>query len=736
MVISSVRLWILISTIVLLSSCGGGSDPAPPNNFSASAIKVETPDPRIAYPLKATISLQADQPMSDVPVSLFAVEKLDDPNAEARQIPLGSVVLAQVNAGTQDYDLEVIVPASVEFAGPYYLSAFVDPANIISESNEDDNSTATEMMLADSGGPNIILTDFALDRTALIINTDDYIAPTASGVYNADAGGTITFGADGLALGESVDIEAFAILRIKRSDNGTSLDMPLYLWNTATGRYTNAYGIDPATSNTVDVEWLPMGQFTPLLAETAGVDAALDDVRRDSEHMEFYFPGKLGSELEQALRYPPQPCTVPPCVANDTQPTVPPPDLTATAISELKNFLNGLPFSGVPGDESAGMAVLDFDICVKIRPTDPMVNDSSVTDNDICPPIKIFLPPLPGQPPVYDDVIVGYPKVFPTPFGPLASSDGFATRNSNPYFAFNIDFGAGASADDRGVIGYVSADLPVQIFGNNFNFMGITVRAQLVPDYVNKPASEKSGFTEEIRFLNQVIDIMPPITPVVSFDFLAPDLLIPDTISKSKEGPKVETTFFVGPVPMVAGATTAINYGFDYGVGYASDAPPVRGGNAVVSFGASIGPFVNLEAGLYVGVGIKGISAGVEGVLTLVDGRLVYFIGTDIEVIDDGFTSGNVEFIITPEQTLSLIFTGPQGALNLFVKYPTFTKATCTAGVVKYRCIRYNEVKRILNLYTTPALFQLEKNFERIERQLFQLDVLRVNGFPTAYYIP
>ena len=53
--------------------------------------------------------------------------------------------------------------------------------------------------------------------------------------------------------------------------------------------------------------------------------------------MDFYFPGKLGYELEQMLRYPPQPCTGT-CSNSVPLPTVPPPDLTADAIDDLKNF--------------------------------------------------------------------------------------------------------------------------------------------------------------------------------------------------------------------------------------------------------------------------------------------------------------------------------------------------------------------------------------------------------------
>ena len=352
MVVTRARLWILVSTALLLSSCGGGGSPAPPNNFTVEAVKVVTSDPRIGHPLTVSVQVKADQPANNVGVSLFAIDNTSDPNVEVRQIPLGTEFIEDLPAGSSNHELNMTIPSSVEFAGPYHIAAVVDPVDQVVELDEEDNTSTTEVDLGATNAPNILLADVALDRAALIINTDEYLNQVGAGnVYNADAGGTITVGADGIDVGETVDIEAFASLRIIRTDNGTSHDVPLYLWNSAKQRYINAYGIDPDTGVQGEVEWLPMGTFTPLLAEIIGDEAELDDVTRNSEHMDFYFPGKLGFELEQALRYPPQPCTGN-CTNSDPLPTVPPPDLTAAAIDELKAFLSGLPFSGVRGRPS------------------------------------------------------------------------------------------------------------------------------------------------------------------------------------------------------------------------------------------------------------------------------------------------------------------------------------------------------------------------------------------------
>jgi hypothetical protein len=352
-----------------------------------------------------------------------------------------------------------------------------------------------------------------------------------------------------------------------------------------------------------------------------------------------------------------------------------------------------------------------------------MVSDSIAADNEVCPALDIFLPPLPPGTPSYN--IGSYTPVYNKPSEPLTSGDGFATRNNNKHFAFNLDFGAGATADNRGYIEEVTAGIPVRLLGNDFDFLRITARAQLVPDYYGKPASEQSGFSFEITFLNQVIDVLPPTTGSVSITL----------VQYSKEKEK-EQQFFVGPVPMIAGASIGGSFGIDYTFGYGGDDPGLFGPPTypVISVGTSIGPFANLEAGMFAGVGTKVFSVGVEGVVTLLEEKIVYFIGTEIEVVDDGSESQNVEFIITQLQKLSNIFTGPVGKLNLFAKYTVPKVATCKWKFIKVKCIKLGTIKATKNIYTTPALFRREDIL--FEDPFAELDVVIANGQPPAYFIP
>jgi hypothetical protein len=713
------KIYLLIaSSSILLVACGGGGGsgggnlPSVSRNLSASDLVVETADPQIGYPMKLSVTIASDQAIDNVSVSLFAIDKSDDPAMEVRQIPLGTETIAKMDAGAKSYEFEVSIPSSVEFPGPYFIAAMVDPVEEVAETNEDDNTASVETRLYE-GQPNILLTELALDRTALLINTDTYqqqVPGTAGNVHNADAGGTITVGANGLRPDETIDIEAFAKLRIMRSDNGTSYDVPLYLWDSDAGRYTNAYGVDPATGADLGVaEWLPLGKFMPQLVETNGEDVTLNDVKRDSAHINFYFPGKLGSELERAMRYANQPQTT-------ALPTFPPPDLTIQDIAALRDFLLNLPSSGIAGDESEAMAVTDFAVCVDIRPADPSIIDNSSEDNERCSPIAITLPPIDSQPP--SPVMGGYQPYFTNPSNPLRTDEGFATKGGGAVFSYGLDFGASATADYRGYREELHAGVPTTILGSKIDFMSVTVIALMVPDYAGKPATETSGYKVELRFLNQVlnsVDLPPGSPPAVSISY-----------SKEAPAPALEQQFFVGPIPLIAGASVAGNLGVEYEFLFTS--------GSTYTYGNQVSPFTNIEATLYAGVGNKLYSAGVEGVLTLLDERLELFSGTEIDVLDLGYQSGVAEFLITQGQKITNVFTGPRGALNLYAKYTVPKVVTCNWGFIKGKCIKNRTIKATKNVWRSPALFTLDDIL--YDKKDVQFDVVAMDGQQPMYFVP
>ncbi len=719
-----VRLPTLLITLAMfsLAGCGGGGGGdgsssgarALPINLTAKSLQVMTPDPRIAYPLKVSAMIAADNPATDVSVSVFAIDKTDDPAAEARQIPLGTQTISKVDVGTHSYELDVNVPSSVETPGQYYIAAVVDPVDEVGETDENDNTTEAETTISGPGSPNILIKDMELDRSSLLIDTAAFKAPTPGDVYNADAGGTITVGADGLGVNDTINIEAFAKLRLMRSDTGTSYDVPLYLWDTDAGRYTNAYGVDPTgtTPGSIPQEWLPLGEFTPQLVQRSGDEADLDDVERNSAHINFYFPGRLGSELETQMRYQ---HTLQSTYSTD--PITPPPDLTAQSIEALRSFLKNLP-PNTPGDEGPAMAIMSFAVCVDIRSADPSIVDRDAADNENCSPLTITLPPVATTTPPPD--LGGYTPQAPytVPSGPLTSGDGYGTKGGGFAFMFGpYDFAATATADNRGYIESVQGGIPITIFGKVFDFMSATVRAQLVPDYNGKPADAETGFTLELRFLNTLLDSFhtgPASSPQVKLVY-----------AKEAPDPPKETQLFVGPVPVIAGASVGGEIGIEYEFNF--DEAPLKLGNTV-------SPLASIEATLYAGVGTPLFSAGVEGVLTLLEEKLEFFVGTTIDVLHDGFSVDPAEFAIIQSETLTNLFTGPQGALNLYAKYSVPVIATCKWGFVKVPCPKIKILKATYNIWRSPALFKLDDVL--LDNPSLQFDVVVLHDGTPHYFVP
>lgn len=702
---------------------GGGTSappPAPPitKNLTATALQVLTSGPRIAYPLTVSVSISASEATDDVSVSLFAIQDSSDPNADIRQLPLGTQTIARVEPGARSYEVATTIPSSVEYPGRYVIAAVVDPVEEIAESNEDDNTAAVEATLAAEGGPNILLKEVALDRTVVQLNTAAYaqqVPGTPGNVHNPDAGGMVVVGADGLAVDETIDLEGFATLRLSRTDTGASHDVPLYLWSSAASRYTNAYGVTPSGVVLPAAEWLPLGEFTPQLVESSAVEDALDDLHRDSVQQNFYFPGKLGEELENGMRYP----TPAGGVQTQSLPTVPPPDLTIQAISALRAFLRGLPSNGTQGDPTAALAVMRFAICFEVRPADRAIVDRTLDDNKICTPVSILLPPQSVTPPPPPPP-PGFTPRFRTASSPFFTSDGFATRGGNSTFGFGIDFGASASADHRGYIEELHGGVPVTVFGSSFDFLKVMLRAQLVPDYITRPVTDSSGYRLELWFTGNLLHSVN--TGAIS----GPEV----GISYAKEIAK-DAQLFIGPVPVVVGAGIAGEIGIEYEFVFTADA--VAGDYA---FGNSVGPYANLEGSLSVGVGTKVFSVGVEGVLTLIEDQIVLFGGAEIELIRNGQPGGAVEFVITRGLKLSNELTGPRGAFNLYAKYTVPVLKECEWGPIKglAKCPGVKTIKATKNIWSSPSLFHLEDVI--FEDNNVELDVVLVPNRNPAYYVP
>jgi hypothetical protein len=332
----------------------------------------------------------------------------------------------------------------------------------------------------------------------------------------------------------------------------------------------------------------------------------------------------------------------------------------------------------------------------------------------MCTPLSILLPPLATTPPAPSPT-PGFTPRFSKPSDPYLADDGFATKSGST-FGFGVDFGASVSASSRGYIEELHGAVPITVFGSQFEFMKVVFRAQLVPDYVGKPATDQSGYALELWFTGNLLEtVNAPALGGYS-----------QSISYSKSVDK-EQFLFVGPVPVVVGVGVGGEIGIEYEYVFTSAAPDHV-------FGNSIGPYASLEASAHAGVGTPLFSAGVEGVLTLVKDKFAVFGGAEIELVRNGTPNGAVEFVITRGVKISNEIAAGDGALNLYAKYTVPGLKDCNWGPIKGKCpgaVSYKATKKLWG-FKSP----LRREDVVYEDNDIELDVVLIPNRRAEYYVP
>lgn len=606
------------------------------NNLIAESLEIETGFPRIGYPLEFTVTIEAVEATENVSIALFAIDKDRD---DVRQLVLDTSTLDLVVAGTNSYLFEVEVPTSLQTAGEYYIGALVDAADVIGETSETDNETATVVTLAPAQAPNLVVESLEADRSAILLDRESYNfdEQAEQGVVNSDAGGTVSWRVNGAVA--PIDVEAFATLRLDRSDNGAVREVPLYLWNSVEQRYMNAYAVDPESGGSSPEEWLPIGPVGQSVTEGADNSGPVTLSEFDARfaHLDFYFPGGLASELEIALRNIP--------IAFDSGPTIPPPDLTASEINALRGYLRG-----------ASQQNLSSELCVDVRPINPAVVEDETEDNRACTPLALVLPPPGGG----------------TSDEPLLFESGFSTRWGGKFFGFGLDFSTSASADNRGVILDGLGAAPMTVFGLDIEFFGVEGRAQVLPisEKDNPPPGQEPGFFLEVRHL----------TRTLAFITVPDGAVGPLQLFFTKEFAGKEKVVAVGPVPVKLKAGLTGNIGAEYSI--------IFGDEAANGIALEMAPFVNVKAGASAAVTVGVADVGVEGALTLVEEKFKIRSGASINVLDD-----LSEIVYVPRMQLINELIGAKGALSVFVKVSVPTVKECSWGIIKGVCPGLKTVK-------------------------------------------
>ena len=629
-----VYFFYLFHLVFVLSACGGGgSNPSATNNLVLQAIQVTDGNPKIGHPMTVSVSIEAIEATESVSVALFAIDK---DSINARQLPLGESTIDMVAAGSGLYDLVFDIPATVEFPGEYHIAAIIDPLNAISEKDNEDNEIGTVATLSAPVSPNIFIKTMDADRSVILLDraSYNYESPTLDDVVNSDAGGTVSFGVEGSDT--PIEVETFAVMRLTRSDTGATHEVPLYLWNSILERYMNAYGVDPVTGSTGNVEWLSIGQVMPQLIEGTG-NVIYNDTDLVSSHLDFYFPGQLTKEIETVLR-----------ADGDTVfypfATTPPPDLSISDISSLRSYL-----ALVREDE------LSSELCVTIRPTTSSgVTDNIPADNEACSSLAFLIPPLPEPPP--EPVPPAYTPIWSTPTDAYNTGSFFKTGWDSENFGYSLLFGAFADADEYGLKVHGFAELPITVFGNTFEVYRSDIIARVVPDVVYTPQTADGGYYLTIYGLGQLVNsiTLPYGTyPLVKYSY-------------SKEKTKQKTFFIYGIAVTVSGGAMG-EIGVEVELEMTQQALQL-----------SAGPFAQLDAVAEANANLFLAEVGATAEMTLVKEEIKIAMGSTIEVHNNGLVGGVSEVSYRPGLTLKNILTGADGKVSAYVGvfYPTMVRCS------------------------------------------------------------
>lgn len=673
----------------LLNSSGAS------NNFKAVSLESETVTPTIGYPLRLSITIDADEDDSNLPVTFYA---FDPDNPDADPVALGASVIEVVEQGMGSYEAEITVPVDVANPQSYFIGASVDPLDAFTETDEEDNQTSVELIISLAQVPNLFIDYMEPDVEAIVLDRDnwDYEAQIAStGQIQSDAGGNVRWGGQGLT--QMTEAEAYAVLRLKRSDKAPSdvLDIPLYLWDSEEQRYANAYGLDPDTgiSNGI-AEWLPIGSTGRVTSEFA------TEPELKSAHLDFYFPGRLGSELEIVLRNLP--------TFNSPGPIIPPPDLPAQYIQLLRGYVAG-----------ASLNQVSSDLCVSIRPVDSSISEFTADDNEACSALALVLPPSTEPPPPPPPIVV--PPIYDVLTDPLYKSEHYPLGWPGSFFGVSLDLNTSTSVDENGIVVTGLAEVPVTLFGLRLQFVGIESRAQMIPNsqgYAEPSETPNTGSQISIMSLDQVLfssDDPPESTGQISLSY---SVDIPS--DNPPQPPKYCCN--VGPVPINYDAGVTGNVGVSGEIVFDS-------GGTSESFVYNTTFSESAEASMQAFANLAVARLGVEGVLNLLSLSFPIDNRSEINILDERHVDGTSEVEVINQYQVRGELAGPEGSINVFVEVGAGRK--CQWGIFSFIC------KVLPNLKYSKSLVSWAP-FKRLEFILADdtdvIDVVTDPGGRPAYY--
>jgi hypothetical protein len=280
------------------------------------------------------------------------------------------------------------------------------------------------------------------------------------------------------------------------------------------------------------------------------------------------------------------------------------------------------------------------------------------------------------------------------------------------YFGFDLDFHARATADDRGLIVSGGGSIPVQVFGVTGEFMGIDARAQVLPAYNGAPTDQTPGFEIELRFAGVTVFQEQQDEPSFSLGCDGVDEVC--KFSKELAGGQKSFNKFLYPVTVTGKLTGNI------GVDYALTITPT-------SLTLDCEPYANLEASAEVNISFGLFGIGVIGTMTLVEERFKIQNAAQLQIVNDGFSGGEIDIALVPSLTVINELTGAQGYLTAYFEYSE--PAWCSGDWWNpgYPCLRTVRVSADLVRWN---------GFKREDSLLDRSKLIRLVtiGGQTAYY--
>jgi len=265
---------------LFLAGCGGGSGSDSTSsaasddvNLKISEIQQPASDANAGHGIDLQYVLDSDADVSNAVVNFyimnsdqFGAQEDDETTPQSEQYYIGSDVLEAVVEGENNRTVHFLIPEGVETGGEYFVIAQVDPDNLISETNEEDNIFSTSedgearaasfqmnVSTAYKDVANFIVKELVLEETSVIIDDEDIAAVDPSQIdlsaeYPVHPKGHVKGYATVLIEGKIPTAEELQAVKVKAQVNVGGAWTDLYSWNYDDSRYAEYATLQVDTS--------------------------------------------------------------------------------------------------------------------------------------------------------------------------------------------------------------------------------------------------------------------------------------------------------------------------------------------------------------------------------------------------------------------------------------------------------------------------------------------------------